>query len=40
VDLSRPVTDLAAMRPGLAVVKTNLLAGEGVDQVLAALKLG
>ncbi|MGD0113599.1 MAG: hydrogenase nickel incorporation protein HypB [Armatimonadota bacterium] len=40
VDLSRPIADLAAMRPGLAVVKTNLLAGEGVDQVLAALRLG
>jgi len=39
VDLSRPITDLAAMRPGLAVVKTNLLAGEGVEQVLAALRL-
>jgi len=39
VDLERPIADLQVMRPGLQVVKTNLLAGEGVDQVLAMLKL-
>ena len=39
VDLARPIADLQVMRPGLRVVKTNLLAGEGVDWVLAALNL-
>jgi hydrogenase nickel incorporation protein HypB len=39
VDLDRPARDLAAMRPGLPVVRTNLLTGEGVDEVLRALKL-
>ncbi len=39
VDLSKPVADLEAMRPGLMVVKTNCLAGEGIGEVLRALKL-
>lgn len=39
VDLSRPVADLQALRPGLRVVKTNCLAGEGVGEVLRALRL-
>jgi hydrogenase nickel incorporation protein HypB len=39
VDLARPLSDLAAMRPGLPVVHTNCLSGEGVDQVLQTLKL-
>jgi hydrogenase nickel incorporation protein HypB len=39
VDLGQPVADLAAMRPGLKVVKTNCLAGEGIDEALRALKL-
>ena len=40
VDLERPVADLKAMRPGLPVVRTNCLAGEGIGEVLRALKLG
>ncbi len=40
VDLSQPVADLAAMRPGLKVVKTNCLTGDGIDEVLGALRLG
>jgi hydrogenase nickel incorporation protein HypB len=40
VDLDQPVADLAAMRPGLKVVKTNCLAGEGIEEVLEALGLG
>ncbi len=40
VDLARPLADLAALRPGLPVVRTNLATGEGVDDVLRALKLG
>jgi hydrogenase nickel incorporation protein HypB len=39
VDLSRPIADLEVMRPGLRVVKTNGLTGEGVDEVMAALGL-
>jgi Ni2+-binding GTPase involved in maturation of urease and hydrogenase len=39
VDLSRPISDLEVMRPGLRVVKTNGLTGEGVDEVMAALGL-
>jgi hydrogenase nickel incorporation protein HypB len=39
VDLSRPIADLNTMRPGLRVVKTNGLTGEGVDEVMAALGL-
>jgi len=30
---------LRALRPGLRVVKTNCLAGEGVGEVLRALRL-
>jgi len=39
-DLDQPVKDLKALRPGIKVVKTNCLAGEGVDDVLKALGLG
>ena len=39
VDLSQPVADLKAMRPGLKVVKTNCLTGDGIDEVLGALRL-
>jgi len=39
VDLEQPVAELAAVRPGLPVVRTNLAAGEGVEDVLRALKL-
>lgn len=39
VDLTRPIADLEAMRPTIRVVKTNCLAGEGVDAVLQALQL-
>jgi len=39
VDLAEPMADLARVRPGLRVVKTNCLAGEGVDEVLRALSL-
>ncbi len=39
VDLSRPIADLEVMRPGLRVVKTNGLTGEGMDEVLTALGL-
>ena len=39
VDLAQPIADLAAMRPGLRVLKTNCLSGEGVDGVIAALDL-
>ncbi len=39
VDLAQPVADLQKMRPGLRVLKTNCLAGEGVDEVLQALSL-
>jgi hydrogenase nickel incorporation protein HypB len=38
-DLAQPVKDLQAIRPGIKVVKTNCLAGEGVDDVLEALGL-
>jgi hydrogenase nickel incorporation protein HypB len=38
-DLERPVKDLQGLRPGLKVVKTNCLAGEGVDEVVEALGL-
>ena len=40
VDLRQPLTELRAMRPGLPVVQTNCLAGEGIDAVLSALNLG
>lgn len=40
VDLSRPLADLERARPGLTVLRTNLLAGEGVEAVIAALRLG
>jgi hydrogenase nickel incorporation protein HypB len=40
VDLDQPIKDLQAIRPGVKVVKTNCLAGEGVDDVLEALGLG
>jgi len=40
VDLTQPEADLAAMRPGLKVVRTNCLAGEGVEEVVEALGLG
>jgi len=39
VDLAQPTADLAAMRPGLKVVKTNCLTGEGVGEVVRALGL-
>ena len=39
VDLSQPTADLQAVRPGVKVVKTNCLAGEGIDEVLEALRL-
>ena len=39
MDLARPIGDLRAIRPDLAVIKTNCLAGEGIDDVLRALKL-
>ncbi len=39
VDLARPIADLERVRPGLRAVKTNCLAGEGVDEVLRALAL-
>jgi len=39
VDLEGPLADLQALRPGMAVVKTNCMTGEGVDDVLAALTL-
>jgi hydrogenase nickel incorporation protein HypB len=39
VDLARPIADLEAIRPKITVVKTNCLAGEGVDDVLQALQL-
>ncbi|UCC68949.1 MAG: hydrogenase nickel incorporation protein HypB, partial [Armatimonadota bacterium] len=39
VDLTQPVADLRATRPDLRVVKTNCLAGEGIEEVLGALKL-
>jgi hydrogenase nickel incorporation protein HypB len=38
-DLAQPVKDLQAIRPGIKVVKTNCLAGEGVEDVLEALGL-
>jgi hydrogenase nickel incorporation protein HypB len=38
-DLEQPVKDLQGLRPGLKVVKTNCLAGEGVDEVVQALSL-
>jgi hydrogenase nickel incorporation protein HypB len=40
MDLSQPIADLEALRPGLPVVKTNCLAGEGVEDVIRELKLG
>jgi len=40
VDLEQPVKELEALRPGLRVVRTNCLSGEGVDEVLQALGLG
>jgi hydrogenase nickel incorporation protein HypB len=39
VDLAQPISDLQTLRPGLPVVKTNCLSGEGVDEVQRALKL-
>jgi len=39
VDLAQPIADLQKLRPGLKVVKTNCLAGEGVGEVLQALGL-
>jgi len=39
VDMEQPVADLEKVRPGIAVVKTNCLVGEGVDDVLRALEL-
>jgi hydrogenase nickel incorporation protein HypB len=39
VDLDGPTADLAALRPDLPVVRTNLLRGEGVEDVLRALRL-
>jgi hydrogenase nickel incorporation protein HypB len=39
VDLDQPVKDLQAIHPGIQVVKTNCLAGEGVEDVLGALGL-
>jgi len=39
VDLSEPLGDLEELRPGLPVVKTNCLSGEGIGEVLRALKL-
>jgi len=36
-DLDQPVRDLQAIRPGINAVKTNCLAGEGVEEVLRAL---
>ena len=40
MDLSQPIADLKALRPGLRVVKTNCLTGEGVEDVIRELKLG
>jgi len=40
VDLSQPLADLEAIRPGITAVRTNCLAGEGIDEVLRALNLG
>lgn len=40
VDFAQPVADLKKLRPGLPVVKTNCLAGEGIDDVMRALELG
>ena len=40
MDLSQPIADLEALRPGLRVVKTNCLTGEGVEDVIRELKLG
>jgi hydrogenase nickel incorporation protein HypB len=37
--LAQPVKDLQAIRPGIKVVKTNCLAGQGVEDVLEALGL-
>ncbi len=39
VDLDQPAAELAELRPGLPVVRTNLMTGDGVDAVLRALKL-
>jgi hydrogenase nickel incorporation protein HypB len=39
VDLDSPIADLAKLRPGIRILKTNCLAGEGIDEVLAALDL-
>jgi hydrogenase nickel incorporation protein HypB len=39
VDPAQPAADLGALRPGMAVVRTNCLTGEGIDDVLRALKL-
>lgn len=39
VDLSQPLADLEAIRPGITAVRTNCLAGEGIDEVLRALNL-
>lgn len=39
VDVSDQIADLQQLRPGLQVVKTNCLAGEGIDEVLRALAL-
>ena len=39
MDLDQPVKELEAIRPGMAVVKTNCMTGGGVDEVLRALSL-
>jgi hydrogenase nickel incorporation protein HypB len=39
VDVSDQIADLDQLRPGLPVVKTDCLAGEGIGDVLRALKL-
>ena len=39
VDLAQPEKELEALRPGLRVVRTNCVSGEGVAEVLQALGL-
>ncbi len=39
VDIEQPVKDLQSIRPNITVLKTNCLAGEGVDDVLKAINL-
>jgi len=39
VDLNRPLEDLKALCPDMKVLKTNCLAGEGIDDVLKALEI-